>query len=204
MNKQEFLSELKDRLEGIPVADRESTLEYYSEMIDDRIESGISEEEAVESIGSIDSVAEQILYEFPIKKLVREKVKPRRTLRVWEIALLILGAPLWLPILLSAVIVAVSIIISFWCVIGVVIISLYATDLAIALGGIAAMLVSIPLFITGRPVAALMLIGAGLILTGLSILLFLIFNLIVKGVIYLIRKLFIGFKLLLFGRRKEK
>ena len=38
MNKQEFLKALSDRLQGIPKEDREKSLEYYSEMIDDRTE----------------------------------------------------------------------------------------------------------------------------------------------------------------------
>ena len=47
MSKTEFLTELKKALEGLPEEDIEKSLEYYSEMIDDRIEDGLSEEEAV-------------------------------------------------------------------------------------------------------------------------------------------------------------
>ena len=38
MNKQEFLNALSDRLQGIPIDDREKSLEYYSEMIQKKIE----------------------------------------------------------------------------------------------------------------------------------------------------------------------
>ena len=47
MNKIEFMQKLKDGLAGLSPKDREEQLNFYSEMIDDRIEEGLSEEEAV-------------------------------------------------------------------------------------------------------------------------------------------------------------
>ena len=47
MNKQEFLSQLRKGLAGLPQNDIEERLAFYGEMIDDRIEEGLSEEEAV-------------------------------------------------------------------------------------------------------------------------------------------------------------
>ena len=47
MNKQEFLSALQNALAGLPKKDRQKTLAFYSEMIDDRMEDGMTEEEAV-------------------------------------------------------------------------------------------------------------------------------------------------------------
>ena len=38
MNKQEFLAELRKRLSGLPQADIEERIVFYSEMIDDRTE----------------------------------------------------------------------------------------------------------------------------------------------------------------------
>ena len=50
MNKEEFLSELRTKLSGLPQEDIEERISFYSEMIDDRMEDGISEEEAVEGM----------------------------------------------------------------------------------------------------------------------------------------------------------
>lgn len=47
MNKQEFLVKLRKGLSGLPKEDIEERLTFYSEMIDDRMEEGLSEEEAV-------------------------------------------------------------------------------------------------------------------------------------------------------------
>ena len=47
MGKQEFLAQLRKGLQGLPQEDIEERLTFYSEMIDDRMEEGLSEEEAV-------------------------------------------------------------------------------------------------------------------------------------------------------------
>ena len=78
MDKKEFLSELEKRLQGLPKADIEERLEFYSESIDDRVEEGKTEEEAINDMGGIDSVVNQIADETPIVNLVKERVKPKR------------------------------------------------------------------------------------------------------------------------------
>ena len=76
MRKQEFLTALQTRLSGLPQEDVEERVSFYGEMIDDRVEEGLSEEDAVTAIGPIDAIAEQTLSEIPLTKLVREKVRP--------------------------------------------------------------------------------------------------------------------------------
>ena len=61
MNKFEFLSQLSERLKDLPPQDRRRVTDYYSEMIDDRTEEGLSEEEAVQSIGDPDRDALEML-----------------------------------------------------------------------------------------------------------------------------------------------
>ena len=102
MDKNAFLDELREKLSGLPEEDIEERVAFYREMIDDRIEDGVPEEEAVEGVGTVDSVVEQIMSEIPLSKLVREKVKPKRSLKAWEIVLLVLGSPVWIPLLVAA------------------------------------------------------------------------------------------------------
>ena len=45
MNKQEFLTEIGRRLEGFPPEEIERSKAYFLEMIEDRMEDGMSEEE---------------------------------------------------------------------------------------------------------------------------------------------------------------
>ena len=60
MNKTAFLKELRKRLKQLSKAERQQYIDYYAEMIDDRMEEGISEEEAVAVLGSADEIAAQI------------------------------------------------------------------------------------------------------------------------------------------------
>ena len=79
MNKQEFLNALSDRLQGIPIDDREKSLEYYSEMIDDMQEDGLTEEQAVKAMGSINEIADKIINDMPIEKILKTKVTPKNS-----------------------------------------------------------------------------------------------------------------------------
>lgn len=56
MNKTQFLEELSRRLEGLSDAERRIALDFYAELISDRMEEGMSEEEAVAALGSIDQI----------------------------------------------------------------------------------------------------------------------------------------------------
>ena len=63
MDKKQFLDALKNALKGLPDEEKAQTLAYYSEMIDDRCDSGMSEEDAVLSLGSVDDIARGMLEE---------------------------------------------------------------------------------------------------------------------------------------------
>ena len=77
MTKQIFLTKLREGLYGLPQNDIEERVTFYSEMIDDRMEEGISQEDAVSEIGDVQNIVSQILMETPITKIVKEKVEKR-------------------------------------------------------------------------------------------------------------------------------
>ena len=66
MNKLEFISKLRAKLSGLPKKDVEERLSFYSEIIDDKIEEGKTEEEAVKELGTIESISEQIIKDIPL------------------------------------------------------------------------------------------------------------------------------------------
>lgn len=117
MNQEFFLQELRRHLFALPEAERERIVEDYRGMILDRMEDGATEEEAVAELGTPAEIAGQILSEIPITTLVRERVRPKRKFSVWEIGLLILGAPLWLPLLIAAAAVAFSLLVALFSVV---------------------------------------------------------------------------------------
>lgn len=176
MDKYDFLLALEARLAGLPEADRQASLDFYSEMLDDLVEGGMTEAEAVASLGSPDAIAEEILLEMPLPKLVKAKMKKRR-LSGLEITLLAVGFPIWLPISIALLAVVFAIYISLWAVV----VSLYAANMAMAACAPTGIAAAVVLFASGKPAAALLFLGAGLALAGLSILWFLLCNLTAKG-----------------------
>ena len=101
MTKQQFMEQLRARLSGLPQCEVEERLTFYAEMIDDRMEEGLGEEEAVAQIGAIEEVASQITSNIPLSKIAKEKIKGRRCLQTWEIVLLCVGAPIWLSLIIA-------------------------------------------------------------------------------------------------------
>ena len=61
MDKREFLKALELALQPIDKEEREQTLAYYEEIIDDRCDGGMTEAEAVYSLGSIEEITRPIL-----------------------------------------------------------------------------------------------------------------------------------------------
>ena len=128
MNKQEFLAQLREGLNGLPQEDIDERIAFYGEMIDDRLEDGLTEEEAVEAIGTTDEVVAQIIADTPLTKLVKERVKPKRKLKVWEIVLIAAGSPVWVPLLIGAAAVAFALYVILWAIV----VLLWTVDLALA------------------------------------------------------------------------
>lgn len=189
MTRTEFLKELKKRLSAFDEAEAENWLKYYGEMLDDRIEEGQSEEEAVESLGEIDTIINEILAQTPITRLAKAKLN-RRTLRGWEIALLIIGFPLWFPLLIAAFAVVLSVYVSFW----LVIISLWAVFASVVACGFGGIVVGIGFILTGNFMSGIALIGAGLVLAGLSIFLFFGCKAATDGIIWITKKTVLSIK----------
>ena len=166
-------------------------------MIEDHIDDGATEEEAVSSIGSVDEVVKTIMAEIPLSKLVKNKAKTRqKSMPVWAIVLLVLGFPVWFPILLSLIIVVFSFYITLWSII----IAFYAVDLALAFSAIACVIAAVGGFVTGRLALGLFAIGSCLVFAGLSILMFFGIWYLVKGVVFITGKMLLGIKSLFIGK----
>ena len=165
MNKQEFLKALSDRLQGIPKEDREKSLEYYSEMIDDRTEDGLTEEQAVKAMGNVDEISDKIINDTPIEKLIRKKVTPERKLSALEIVLLTIGFPIWFPRGISLIAVAFALYLVLW----VLILCIYVVAFTFAVSGIASIIALFMSIWSGQILWGLFLFGCGMVLLGLAI-----------------------------------
>ena len=63
MTREAFLNDLKNALSGMNEEEIESILAYYSEMIDDRVEAGMTEEDALNAMESVQVIASRVLSE---------------------------------------------------------------------------------------------------------------------------------------------
>lgn len=164
MNKEEFLSALEDSLRGLSREDKLERLAFYSEAIDDRLEDGLTEAEAVAHMGSVESIAAQILNELPRQRPAKEK----RRLGVLEILLLIFGSPVWISLLAAGFAVAVSLYAAIWAIV----VCLWAAFVSVAVCAVAGVLGLILYCTFGNVLGGLMILAAGLFCAGLSVFLF--------------------------------
>lgn len=164
MNKQEFLAALARELDSLPREERERTLTYYGELIDDRLEDGQDEGEVIQSLGAPKAVAEELLGE------EEQPLAPNRGLRVWLVVLLVLGFPLWGSLLVAAAVVLLCVFLCLYIpafVLGVLALSLLAgavlgavgTPFLIADTGLAAGLFQLGLAVGMLGLAALCAVG---------------------------------------------
>jgi len=190
MNKIKFLLSLHDKLSGLPQDEVEERLSFYGEMIEDRMEEGISEEEAVASAGDVDEIAAQIMSESLSEKSVPQKAKPKRRMGAWEIVLLVLGSPVWRSLLIAVLAAAVSL----YAVLCSAVICLWAafgSAAGCALYGAAAGAVYVA---CGNIPAGAALIGAGMVCAGLAVLLMAGCRAAGKGMVWLSVKAARGLK----------
>lgn len=212
MNKQEFMTKLRARLIELPHRELQERLNFYNEMIDDRIEEGLTEEEAVRDIENIDEIASDICAEptpeektlFPLLK--REK----RKMKWWETTLLAIGSPLWLTLLIAAfsvvlslAISAVAIAISLYAVLMSVLISVWAVFASLAVSAPLAAFLSIFSLLAGDFLSSGFMISGALITAGLAILMFFAAQAATRGTLWLTKVSFRSITKTIKGRNKK-
>ena len=186
MTKQEFLHRLEEGLAGLPQEDLAERLSFYSEMIDDRMEEGLSEEEAVAGIGPVveiaapagealqaegrpEASAQSLTGQLPMVQQTagRQELSPQQKQKrsTGEILLLILGFPLWFPLLIAAMAVSFVLILSLW----VLVLSLWAANIAVIVSAVGGLVLGVSYLLRGETMPGLAVIGAGLALCGIAV-----------------------------------
>lgn len=164
MTKIKFLMLLHDQLSDFPQNEVEERLSFYSEMIEDRMEEGLSEEEAVAAVGSVDQIAAQIAEDLK-KPAVKKQKKKWNGL---QIIFFVLSFPIWLPLVITCVSVGFSLYVVLWAVI----VSLWSAYAAVAGSAVGCTFGGCIIACGGNVPSGFALISAGLVCAGLSIFLF--------------------------------
>ncbi len=184
MNRQEFLAQLHKGLCGLPQDDVEERLTFYGEMIDDHVEEGLSEEEAVSAIGSVDEIVVQVIADIPLTKIAKERIRSKRRLKAWEIVLLALGSPVWLSLGIAAVAVMLSLYIAAWSVI-VSLWAVFGSLIGCSFGGVVA---GVAFACSGPVLTGVAMLGAAMVCAGLSVFTFYGCKATTKGLLLLTKK----------------
>ena len=158
MTKADFLQLLERALAQLPEEERRRNLEYYSELLDDMLEEGMTEAEATAKLGSPGQIAQNILQEMPLSKLVSTRMKPQSGWTPLAIILAVVGSPVWVPLLLAAAAVVLALFVSIW--------ALGAAAVA-GVVGLAVAVVAAPIIAVR---AAVLTLPLGLLLLGLCVL----------------------------------
>ena len=200
MNKQEFLTQLRKGLAGLPKDDIEERLTFYSEMIEDRIEEGLSEEEAISEIGSVGEIAAQTIADTPLAKIAKERIRTKGRLKAWEIVLLVLGSPIWLSLGIAAAAVILALYVSLWSVI----VSLWAVFGSLAVCAVGSVPMCVFLIAGSSVASGIVTLSAGIICAGLSILMFYACKETTRCILLLTKKFAIWLKNCFIGSVKLK
>lgn len=162
MNKSEFLNKLDKGLGCLSYEDKVSIIDYYKEIIEDKIEAGMCEAGAVESVGTIEEIVKQAMLD---NSETPEKTEPQKKLDKRWIIMIIAGSALWIPLLAAAVAVGLSLYVSAWAVVASVAITV-ASLLASTLAGL---FWGIILVCTGDVLVGLLLLGTALMCAGVGL-----------------------------------
>jgi len=161
MTKTEYMKKLRRALRQVKAEERGKSLAYFGEVIDDRMEDGISEQDAINELESVEAAAERIVAEAK----AQGQIKLRRSL--WEIALIVLGFPLWFPLTLTIAVVVLTVYGLVWVIIAV----LFIVSAALGVSGVAG-LIGLFMLLGSNAATAFAVLGLGLACAGLGVAVF--------------------------------
>ena len=164
MTRDEFLGRLGELLACLPADQVEETRQFYAEAIADRMEDGMSEEEAVAAMGTPGEVAEATLDDLPAVPRAIARTRRRSTALLW--VLTIVGSPVWVPLLAAFAAVAVTVYVCIW------VLALCVWAIAAALGavGAASFTLAAAGVVIGHAPYAIAMLGCGLAFVGAALL----------------------------------
>ena len=174
MTKQEFLAQLRESMVNIPQEEREERLTFYEEMINDRMEEGLLEEDAVSQIST----------DITFSKTEEEKVTVKRKHKSWETVTIVVGSPLWIVLSIALVAITISLFASLWSLVG----SAWSVFVSLCAGALVGVVECIVFACLGTWSTGFAFLGLGLVCGGLSILAFFGCKEATKGSVWLTKK----------------
>lgn len=94
MTKQEFMQLLEQQIKLLPLSERSRLINYYNEALEDRMEEGMSEEEAVASLDGLDELSLNLFDE--IEDVAERKTEVRSIPAPLKWFIVFITSPLWI------------------------------------------------------------------------------------------------------------
>lgn len=197
MSREEYISQLREKLTANKIPGIDSMIEFYDEAIADRVEDGMSEDEAVAAMEDIDSIVKAAMLDKPITSLMADNVKKRHKEASESghgalfVVLMIVGFPIWFPLLVAFLSIIFSLYIAMWAIV----VSIYAVELSFAISAVVCLLGAATFAMGQIPFAtAIALLGCALILGGLTLLMWKPIVALTKWMIKIIKVVFRSIK----------
>ena len=121
MQRNEFLKALGRALRPLRADERKRYLANYAELLDDKLETGMSEEAAIAELGDPAELARPILADAEEQGALRPRRSPL------TLCLLALGSPVWLALLAAGLAVLLALYMAAWTLV----LAAYAVELAL-------------------------------------------------------------------------
>lgn len=210
MTKAEFLAYVQEKLSALSFAEQQRSLTYYEELIEDYREDGMTEEEAIARLGDPEEITKEILAEAAAQEAAEEtanpqqetgptyytdpqpdqpynpaphQATPRRGMGTGTVLLLVLGFPLWFPLLLTGL----ALLLVFYILLFIPIIIFGALAVGLGLGGVAGLVLSPFSLMEALPMGVFQ-IGGCIFVIGIAILCTFATIGLWRGVLLVIRK----------------
>lgn len=162
MSREQFLTQLRNRLKGLPSDDIEDALEYYKEYLDD---AGPENEAAtIEAWGNPDQIASQILADYAVKRVNAGSSKKGLS-TIWVVILAIFASPIAVPIAAAVVCVIVALVIA----IASLVLAFGAAAIGLVAGGLLSIIMGLCVMFQSFP-TMIFYVGSGLFCTGFGVL----------------------------------
>lgn len=165
--RDEFFTQLGQGLYKLPQEDKQRFLAYYVEILEDYLENGSTEQEALEKMGSPQDIAREIQEELRASQDPEPvPAPPARHSRFSPMRIVVLVTlPFWGTLLLCAATFLLCLIIVIWC--------LPLITGVLALSGVLIGIVSLigaPLLLPGSTAVGVIQLGLGIAMLGLALL----------------------------------
>lgn len=179
MKKPEFMELLRRELAVLPQGELDKHVNYYEELLNDMMDDGMSEEEALARLGDPVQLAKQILANIPNppKPIMPPQKANVKKVSAWMAVAIVVGAPVWIVLLAAFLAVLAAVVVAVFAVV------LAAVGLVAGLlfGGIALIFAAF-LTVGSTAASSAMMVGGGLLCIGCSILATFAVIALVKGI----------------------